>query len=53
MDIHILKKQIEDTRTKLNILIKDENAIKNNDEILKLSQKLDILINIYISIKKH
>ncbi len=48
MNIHILKKEIEETRTKLNMLIQDENTIKNNYEILKVSQELDVLINKYI-----
>ncbi|MFW2489055.1 aspartyl-phosphate phosphatase Spo0E family protein [Clostridium chromiireducens] len=43
-----LKKQIEDTRDKLNILIANSKEKINSSELLEVSQILDELINAYI-----
>ncbi|WP_256466737.1 Spo0E family sporulation regulatory protein-aspartic acid phosphatase [Tepidibacter aestuarii] len=39
---------MEETKNKLNRLIQNEDTIKNNYEILKLSEEIDVLINKYI-----
>ncbi|SHK57297.1 aspartyl-phosphate phosphatase Spo0E family protein [Tepidibacter formicigenes] len=52
MRLHILKRQIENTRKRLNMMLNDKNIIKTNGEVLKLSQELDVLINEYIYLKK-
>lgn len=45
-----LKKEIEVLRDKLNEKINEKNTLKDN-EILKMSQKLDLLIELYIERK--
>ncbi|MVX64597.1 Spo0E family sporulation regulatory protein-aspartic acid phosphatase [Clostridium chromiireducens] len=45
-----LKKQIEDTRDKLNILITNSKEKINSSELLEVSQILDELINAYIKL---
>lgn len=45
-----LKKQIEETRDKLNILITNPKEKNNNSELLEVSQILDELINAYMKL---
>jgi len=45
-----LKKQIEETRDKLNKLIINPKEKINNSELLEVSQMLDELINAYIKL---
>ena len=45
-----LKKQIEETRDKLNILITNSKEKNNNSELLEVSQILDELINAYMKL---
>lgn len=45
-----LKKQIEETRDKLNMLITNSKEKINNNELLEVSQMLDELINAYIKL---
>jgi len=45
-----IKKQIEDTRDELNILIANKELITDDKELLGISMKLDKLIHEYISI---
>ena len=48
-----LKKQIEDTRDKLNTLIATKEIITDDKELLEISVRLDKLINIYIHTKNN
>jgi hypothetical protein len=45
-----LKKQIEETRDKLNMLITNSKEKINSSELLEVSQMLDELINAYIKL---
>ena len=44
-----IKKQIEDTRDKLNMLIETKEIITDDKELLAISVRLDKLINEYIN----
>jgi len=49
-----IKMEIENTRDKLNILIKNKEIITNDKELLELSIKLDKLImNIWLLLNVH
>ena len=48
-----IKKQIEDTRDELNILIANKEIITGDNELLELSVKLDKLIYEYINSKNN
>ncbi len=50
MNIHILEKQLEETRKRLNSMTKNTQDMGNNEELVKLSQELDLLINQYMSL---
>lgn len=43
-----INKQIEDTRAELNNLIAIKGKVTDDDEILKVSMKLDMLISQYM-----
>ncbi|WP_080696947.1 aspartyl-phosphate phosphatase Spo0E family protein [Clostridium beijerinckii] len=45
-----IRREIENTRDELNILIKNKEIITNDKELLELSIKLDKLINEYMVI---
>ncbi len=51
LEVQRLKRNIEDTRERLNILI-DQNVPSKTDEIMDTSQKLDVLIKDYYLIIK-
>jgi len=48
-----IKKQIEDTRDELNMLIASRETIAGDKELLRISVKLDKLINQYIYVNKN
>ena len=48
-----IKKQIEDTRDELNMLIASRETIAGDKELLRISVKLDKLINQYIHVNEN
>lgn len=52
MEILAIKNQIEDLRVRLNSMVSNENNNGANNQVVKLSQELDILINKYMEITK-
>ncbi len=48
MELEHIKKEIETIRIKLNYMASQEQCLCQNQDLIKLSQKLDILINNYI-----